>query len=84
MISCIAGFLVSSLIIGLTSYLPLWIQGVYGGNASSAGVALLPMTIGWFISSIVSGRIMFSLGPRITCIIGSSFIVFGAVTLAFF
>lgn len=79
--SCIAALLVSSLIIGLTSYLPLWVQGVQGGDAASSGLALLPMSIGWLISSIIGGRILFSRGSRQTSLIGLTFVVVGALAL---
>lgn len=79
--SCIAALLVSSLIIGLTSYLPLWVQGVQGGDAASSGLALLPMSMGWLLSSIIGGRVLFSLGSRFTSVIGLSFVVVGALAL---
>ncbi|MDO7908274.1 MDR family MFS transporter [Paenibacillus sp. JX-17] len=73
-----AAFFVSSLLIGLTSYLPLWIQGVRGGDATSSGLALAPMTAGWLVGSVTGGRLLITLGSRRTSLIGLSFIVLGA------
>lgn len=78
-----ASLLISSLIIGLTSFLPLWVQGVQGGNAASSGLALLPMSLGWFTSSIIGGWMMVKLGFRLTSMTGLSFIVLGAAGLFF-
>ncbi|MDF2921860.1 MAG: oxidoreductase [Paenibacillaceae bacterium] len=82
-VSYIAALLISSLVIGLTSFLPLWIQGVRGGDAASSGLALLPMSIGWFTSSIIGGRLMFTIGSRLSTMIGLSFIVLGGMGMAF-
>jgi EmrB/QacA subfamily drug resistance transporter len=81
--SYMAALLISSLVIGLTSFLPLWIQGVRGGDAAASGLALLPMSIGWFVSSIIGGRLLFTIGSRASCMIGLTFIVLGAAGLSF-
>ncbi|GAB6928705.1 MDR family MFS transporter [Paenibacillus sp. JCM 10914] len=82
-VSTVANILVSALIIGLTTYLPLWIQGVRGGNATLSGLTLAPMSIGWLIGSVISGRLIVKAGSRKTALIGSVFLIVGAVGLAF-
>lgn len=82
-VSTVANILVSALIIGLTTYLPLWIQGVRGGNATLSGLTLAPMSIGWLIGSIISGRLIVKSGSRKTAMIGVVLLIIGAVGLAF-
>jgi len=52
----IAGFFISAIIIATTTYLPMWVQGVMGMSATTAGLALAPMSFGWLIGAVVSGK----------------------------
>lgn len=82
-LSNISGMLISALLIGLSSYLPLWVQGVRGGNATSSGLMLAPMSIGWLIGGIIAGRLLVRLGSRKTTLIGLTAIVIGSIGLLF-
>ena len=44
------------LLIGLTSYVPLYVQGVLGTSALVAGFVVAAMTLGWPISASIAGR----------------------------
>ncbi|GIP23654.1 MDR family MFS transporter [Paenibacillus sp. J22TS3] len=81
--SNIASLLASALLIGLTSYFPLWVQGVLGENATRSGLLLAPMSVSWLVGSVIGGRWIVSHGSRITSIIGLLFIVVGAGGMAF-
>lgn len=81
--SNIAGFLASALLIGLTSYLPLWVQGVLGKNATISGLVLAPMSISWMLGSVLGSRWIISRGSRMTSLIGMCIIALGAVGMAF-
>ncbi|TDL52888.1 DHA2 family efflux MFS transporter permease subunit [Paenibacillus dendritiformis] len=81
-ISNLVGFLVSSVLIGINSYMPLWIQGVMGHSATSSGMALTPMSIGWLIGSIIGGRMLIKSGPRLTSSLGMTLIAAGSIWLA--
>ncbi|WP_054958629.1 MDR family MFS transporter [Paenibacillus dakarensis] len=82
-VSTIANLLVSALLIGLTTYLPLWIQGVRGGNATLSGLTLAPMSIGWLFGSVASGRLIMKTGSRKTALLGVIGLAAGAAGLAF-
>ncbi len=58
------------MMIGLITYLPTYVQGVMGGSPLVAGFTLTAMSLGWPISSVVSGRLLVSLGARRTALIG--------------
>jgi EmrB/QacA subfamily drug resistance transporter len=69
-------------LIGLTSYVPTYVQGVLGTGALVAGFALASMTVGWPIAAALSGRLYLRIGFRDTALIGSIIVVLGAVLVA--
>jgi EmrB/QacA subfamily drug resistance transporter len=52
------------LIIGLTSLVPIYVQGVLLHSALVAGMTLTSMSIGWTLSTTVASRLYRSLSPR--------------------
>lgn len=81
--SNVASLLASALLIGLTSYLPLWVQGVLGKNATISGLVLAPMSISWMLGSVIGARWIISRGSRLTSLIGMLIIAIGAGGMAF-
>jgi EmrB/QacA subfamily drug resistance transporter len=69
-------------LIGLTSYVPTYVQGVLGTGALVAGFALAAMTVGWPIAAALSGRLYLRIGFRDTALIGSLIVVLGAILVA--
>lgn len=55
-VSQVGSFLYGAVMIGGATYIPLFIQGVFGESASSAGQVLTPMMIGVVVSSMLGGR----------------------------
>ena len=78
----LATFGVGALLIGLSSYVPTYVQGVLGTGALVAGFALAALSIGWPIAATFAGRIYIRIGFRNTALIGSVFVVTGAVLCA--
>jgi len=74
-------FIVGVLVLGLTSYVPLYAQGVLGHGALAAGLALAAMTIGWPIAASTSGRFYLTIGFRRTVLMGALFVIVGAALL---
>jgi EmrB/QacA subfamily drug resistance transporter len=72
---------VGVLLLGLTSYVPLFAQGVLGTGAIVAGFALAAMTIGWPIAAATSGRLYLRFGFRATTLLGSVIALAGAALL---
>jgi EmrB/QacA subfamily drug resistance transporter len=79
----LASLAVGILLIGLTSYVPLFSQGVLGTGAVVAGFALAALTLGWPISASLSGRIYLRIGFRRTALIGSLIAGVGAILMVF-
>jgi EmrB/QacA subfamily drug resistance transporter len=69
-------------LIGLTSYVPTYVQGVLGTGALVAGFALAAMTVGWPIAASLSGRIYLRIGFRDTALIGGAIVVAGSALVA--
>jgi EmrB/QacA subfamily drug resistance transporter len=72
---------VGILLMGLSSYVPLYSQRVLGTDALVAGLALAAMTVGWPIAAATAGRLYLSVGFRVTLSIGAFFSVAGALIL---
>jgi MFS family permease len=78
----LVGLVVGAALMGLSSYLPTYAQGVLGTDALVAGFALATLTIGWPIAAALSGNLYMRIGFRDTALIGSGFIIIGAVLTA--
>ncbi len=74
-------FVVGVLLMGLTSYVPLYAQGVLGHGALVAGLTLASMTVGWPIAASTSGRFYLTIGFRRTVLMGALFVIAGAALL---
>lgn len=72
---------VGVLLIGLTSYVPLFVQGVLGTGALVAGFALAAMTVGWPLSAALGGRFYLRIGFRDTALLGTGFVLVGSALL---
>jgi MFS family permease len=78
----LTSLLVGALVIGLSSYLPSYAQGVLGVSALVAGFALAALTVGWPLAASLAGRLYLRIGFRDTALIGSAFVIGGAVLAA--
>ncbi|AEW04368.1 major facilitator superfamily MFS_1 [Sulfobacillus acidophilus DSM 10332] len=67
------------LTIGLSSYLPTFVQGVLERSPLVAGFALGMMSIGWPLASSLSGRLYLTVGFRATALIGSAVTILGSL-----
>ncbi|PFG41071.1 EmrB/QacA subfamily drug resistance transporter [Georgenia soli] len=75
-------FGVGAILLGLTSYVPTYLESVLGAEPVVAGLALAALTIGWPIAASQAGRIYLRLGFRATNLIGVALVVAGTVLLA--
>lgn len=68
-------------LIGITSYLPVYIQAVQGRPAILAGIPLSAMLFAWPFASAVSGRILKHFSMRATLRFGACLMPLGATLL---
>jgi MFS family permease len=73
---------VGAVLIGLTSYVPTFVQGVLGTGPLVAGFALATLTVGWPLTSSQAGRVYLRVGFRATALIGSGVALLGSVLTA--
>jgi EmrB/QacA subfamily drug resistance transporter len=73
---------VGAVLIGLTSYVPTYLERSLGAPPLVAGLALAVLTIGWPIAVTQSGRLYLRIGFRNTVLIGMTFAVAGTLVLA--
>ena len=78
----LGSFVVGVLTVGLSSYVPLYAQGVYGFGALTAGFVLAAMTIGWPLAASVAGRFYLTVGFRLTVLMGATLTLIGSGLLA--
>jgi EmrB/QacA subfamily drug resistance transporter len=80
----LAGFFSSFSIFALFAYAPLFLQGALGQTPMQVGCAMLSLSLGWSLGSLVLGRIMDWLGAKTAALSGGLLMVTGsAMTLGF-
>jgi len=72
---------VGAVLLGLTSYVPTFVQVVLGTGPLVAGFALAALTLGWPLSASQSGRLYLRIGFRATACIGAAVVVLGSALL---
>ena len=72
---------VGAIVLGLTSYVPTYVQEVLGHGPLVAGFALATLSMGWPIAASQAGKIYLHIGFRNCALIGTSIIVAGSALL---
>lgn len=73
---------VGAILIGLTSFVPTYLEGTIGVAPIVSGLAVAALTLGWPIAASLSGRFYLRIGFRNTAILGMGIAIVGAVALA--
>ncbi|MEV0953892.1 MDR family MFS transporter [Promicromonospora sp. NPDC050249] len=77
--STAAGLGVGVITLGLSTYVPIYAQGVLGVGPLVAGFALAALLVGWPLAATLSGRIYLAIGFRWTAVIGAVIVLLGAL-----
>ena len=80
--TALIAFGVGAVMLGLTSYVPTFLEGTLSTSPILAGLALAALTLGWPISASQSGRLYLRIGFQATALIGITVTVIGAAILA--
>lgn len=75
------GVMIGTVLFGVSSFIPPFIQGVQGGSALAAGAALAPMSLGWPVGSVLGGRAILRHGYRPILLLGTGLIAAGSALL---
>ena len=80
----ISVFLCSFSIFSLFAYAPLYIQDTLGKTPMQVGIAMLSLSLGWSIGSLVLGQVLHRIGEKRAAVAGAIFICVGTgLTLSF-
>ncbi len=74
-------FGIGAVLIGLTSYVPTFLEVTAGATPLVSGLAVAALTLGWPLSASQSGRLYLRIGFRATALIGLVVLVLGAAGL---
>ncbi|CPR20154.1 MDR family MFS transporter [Brenneria goodwinii] len=77
----LGGLLIGATMMGVSAFLPTYIQSVMGRSPLEAGSILALMSIGWPLASTLSGRLMLWTSYRITAVSGCVLLIAGSLTL---
>jgi EmrB/QacA subfamily drug resistance transporter len=81
-VSAITGFLIGMAMFGSISFIPLFVQGVIGTNATAAGSVLTPLLLGWVFFSSISGRLLLRFRYRPLILVGTAVVTIGFFLLS--
>ena len=79
-----AAFSSSFVIFALFAYAPLFIQGALSRTPMAAGIAMLSLSLGWSVGSLVIGRIMHHSNEKTAAVTGSLMLLAGSVMALMF
>jgi EmrB/QacA subfamily drug resistance transporter len=77
-VSSVGNLAMGGVLLGVSVYVPLFVQGSLGGTAITAGAAVASLSIGWPVGSFVGGRMLLRTGYRTTLLLGSALIAVGS------
>jgi MFS family permease len=78
----IVAFGVGAILMGLTSYVPTYLEGSLRVQPIVAGLALAALTIGWPATAAIAGKLYLRWGFKRTAVLGASLVITGASGLA--
>lgn len=78
----LGSFAVGAVLMGVSAFLPTYLQGVMGDSVLKAGMALTVMSFSWPLASTIGSRIMIRTTYRTTAVAGGVILVLGALSLA--
>jgi EmrB/QacA subfamily drug resistance transporter len=75
-------FGIGTVMMSVTAFLPIYLQGVMGRGAGTTGFVLAVMSISWALSSIAAGRVMIHTSYRTSAMFGGGMLALGSIVLA--
>jgi MFS family permease len=79
----LVNLLIGAILMGITAFLPPYVQGVMGRSALTAGFMLTAMSASWPTGSAIAGQIMQRTSYRTTAVTGGSLLIVGSILLVF-
>ncbi|MFI5459402.1 MAG: MDR family MFS transporter [Isosphaerales bacterium] len=79
--SLLASLAFGGILFGIETYVPLHVQGAQGGDATRAGLALIPLFLAWSASGALAARAVVRYGFRSCGLTGSILVAVGCLSL---
>ncbi len=80
-VACIVGMLAGGVLIGFSAYVPLIVQGAWGGTPIEAGLIVAPLSISWPVFSTLSGRLVLRYSFRTVARAGMAILLVGCALI---
>lgn len=74
--------LIAGFVIGFEVYMPMWMQGILGLEASLGGFAVTPSSLMWIVGSFVAGRLLVNYRPQRLLYVALGVLLIGSLVLA--
>lgn len=76
------GVMAGCAMFGSIAFVPLFVQAVLGTSATAAGATLTPLTLGWVVASVVSGRLLLRTTYRALVLAGMISLTLGTLLMS--
>jgi fucose permease len=76
------GFTIGAAIMGVSAFLPTYIEAVMGLSAATAGMVFGAQSVAWAFASIAAARVMIRTSYRVSVVVGGAVIILGGAVLA--
>jgi EmrB/QacA subfamily drug resistance transporter len=80
-VGSLGGAVISAVMMGVSAFLPTYVQGVLGRSATAGGLVLGAMSVTWAIASFYGGRLMVRTTYRLTAVLGTLALIAGSAVL---
>ena len=80
--TALIGVTVGVILMGVTTYVPTFLEALVDASPLVSGLTLASLTLGWPIAAAQAGRVYLRVGFRTTVILGSSLVLTAATALA--
>jgi EmrB/QacA subfamily drug resistance transporter len=81
MLGNLGSFAIGAVMMGVSAFLPTYVQGVMNRSAAAAGIALSAMSVSWSIASVVAGQVMIKTSYRVSAVFGALALTLGSAVL---
>ncbi len=80
-VGSVGGGLAAAIMMGVSAFLPAYVQGAMGQTATIAGLVLGAMSVTWTFASILGGRLMVRTTYRLAAVLGALALLLGSLLL---
>jgi EmrB/QacA subfamily drug resistance transporter len=81
LVGSLGGAVIAAVMIGVSAFLPTYVQGAMGRSATAGGLVLGMMSVTWAIASFYGGRLMVRTTYRLTAVLGTLALIVGSAVL---